>query len=88
MQEHILCSAKSIFHSSKLTLRLLYPNTNSVESHPDQGQNDRQTGKVKKMVQILDEHFWKIRTIQIEHHTKLSSKSDHQKQSYGIFKLL
>ena len=41
-----------------------------------------------KMVKILDDNFWKVRTIQIDLHTKISLKSDHYNQSYSIFELL
>ena len=34
------------------------------------------------MVKILDDIFLKVRTIQNEHHIKISSKSDHWNQSY------
>ena len=44
--------------------------------------------KAPKMVKILDEKFWKVCKIQIEHHTKISLKSDHWNQSYwNIFNL-
>ena len=32
--------------------------------------------KAPQMVKILDEKLWKVQIIQIDHHTKISSKSD------------
>ena len=33
--------------------------------------------KAPKLAKILVENFWKVRFIQIDHHIKISSKSDH-----------